>query len=1038
MKKSKFLKKSLATLLALMLVVAMIPMSASAVAAGDGVISIEAETGTLTGSGTTFTDTVPWAAADQKEAKLTIVPDASKGFDQIVWNTTADPDTITTEDATNDVVELKNLTEDIEFYATKKADATVKSPVYEVKVVLTPASNDTSIKEVKIGEVKGVVDNTKKTITFDSLPWNATGSQTVTVTMNTPGNVDAVASLTMTDGEGTGTVKVTAQTGSTDTYTVKAKHSEGLTALAIGGVAAVKGEDGKYTVSLPVGTDTAEPLAVEFSCGTKLTKAVLNSKEVESGKSYDLSTMIDQEKDFVLTDESTGTKTYKVKVEVTKSDDTTISAFTATANGFTESGVIDGKNLTVELPYGKNIADSVALAFTVPTGAVASVIGESNLNTVNLTKPVTVKVVAADGKTIAYYTLTATVAKDPNKDPKINSAKVTVNEVEYTAVPNDKNEIIFTVPYSTKDADVTGIAKYVFSKTARTKLDASALDSIIVPTSKEITVESEAGDKVTYTVSFVKAKAEIGKELSKFTFTSAAKEEDVTSSNTYPVALDATKKTATVTLPYSYKTADGSISLVPQFTLSKGAKLYQNDTTNVGTALVSGFDSATPITLAVLKGSVKLIVADETAAFAIDNAASTAITGLDENNTVVYDVKVDYAAPAEGHTLNSFSVKNGITSRISGNAITITIPYTESIAPQIGHAFYADYSVSDRAVVTAEGKKLPATYDNTPNEGRLWYWNSTTSGASDLRLEVSDSAGAWTEVESIVVTNEAGTASTNYKVTVEVAPAETGAAITAAKVGVVNGTISGKNISATLPFGTDLTEVALNITASKMAKVEIGADVYDPADTEAVYDLTDPVTITVTSEDKNTVNVYTLTAKVAAQFSDVKEGTWYYDYVTKAAAAGIINGKGNGIFDPEGNITRGDFALMTVRMLGVDVSGYTTAPFSDVKASDYYMKAIAYCAEKGIIGGTGDGKFEPEKNILREEAAKIIAIALDLDGTTTEKFKDDAKISNWAKGYVDACKAAGIFGGDEKGNFNPKSPITRAETAKIMVVAMGK
>ncbi len=91
-----------------------------------------------------------------------------------------------------------------------------------------------------------------------------------------------------------------------------------------------------------------------------------------------------------------------------------------------------------------------------------------------------------------------------------------------------------------------------------------------------------------------------------------------------------------------------------------------------------------------------------------------------------------------------------------------------------------------------------------------------------------------------------------------------------------------------------------------------------------------------------------------------------------------------------------------------------------------------------IIGGTGDGKFEPEKNILREEAAKIIAIALNLDGTTTEKFKDDAKIQNWAKGYVDACKAAGIFGGDEKGNFNPKSPITRAETAKIMVVAMGK
>ena len=123
--------------------------------------------------------------------------------------------------------------------------------------------------------------------------------------------------------------------------------------------------------------------------------------------------------------------------------------------------------------------------------------------------------------------------------------------------------------------------------------------------------------------------------------------------------------------------------------------------------------------------------------------------------------------------------------------------------------------------------------------------------------------------------------------------------------------------------------------------------------------------------------------------------------------------------------------------MGVDVSGYTTAPFSDVKASDYYMKAIAYCAEKGIIGGTGDGKFEPEKNILREEAAKIIAVALNLDGTTTEKFKDDAKISNWAKGYVYACKEAGIFGGDN-GNFLPGNPITRAETAKVMVISMNK
>ena len=109
----------------------------------------------------------------------------------------------------------------------------------------------------------------------------------------------------------TGTVKVTAQTGSTDTYTVKAKHSEGLTALAMAAWLLLR----EKTASIRFLCQSVRILQslwlLSFPCGTKLTKAVLNSKEVESGKSYDLSTMIDQEKDFVLTDESTGTKLTK-------------------------------------------------------------------------------------------------------------------------------------------------------------------------------------------------------------------------------------------------------------------------------------------------------------------------------------------------------------------------------------------------------------------------------------------------------------------------------------------------------------------------------------------------------------------------------------------------------------------------------------------------------------------------------------------------------------------------------------------------------
>ena len=116
-----------------------------------------------------------------------------------------------------------------------------------------------------------------------------------------------------------------------------------------------------------------------------------------------------------------------------------------------------------------------------------------------------------------------------------------------------------------------------------------------------------------------------------------------------------------------------------------------------------------------------------------------------------------------------------------------------------------------------------------------------------------------------------------------------------------------------------------------MATVIVGTDEYDA---DANYDLNNNLTIKVTSEDTKTTNVYTLKATVSAQFTDVKEGAWYYDYVMQAAAAGIVNGKGNGIFDPEGNVTRRDFALMTARMLNADTSSYTTSPFKDVNDND--------------------------------------------------------------------------------------------------------
>ena len=250
---------------------------------------------------------------------------------------------------------------------------------------------------------------------------------------------------------------------------------------------------------------------------------------------------------------------------------------------------------------------------------------------------------------------------------------------------------------------------------------------------------------------------------------------------------------------------------------------------------------------------------------------------------------------------------------------------------------------------------------------------------------------------------------------------------------VINNT--AKTVTVALPYGTNLGSLPLTIEASKLATVTVGG--YASFENGDAVSLVRPLKITVVSENGATTNVYTLTATTAAQFSDVNTGDWFYQNVMDAVAAGIVSGRGDGTFGPNDRITRRDFAIMVSKLLldGEDAPEATTTPFSDVAANDYGLNAIAYCAENGIISGF-DGEFRPGDNITRQEAASVMKNALELTGTTSELFADDAAIATWAKANVYACKAAGVFNGDDNNNFNPTSTLTRAEAASIMVNAM--
>ena len=191
----------------------------------------------------------------------------------------------------------------------------------------------------------------------------------------------------------------------------------------------------------------------------------------------------------------------------------------------------------------------------------------------------------------------------------------------------------------------------------------------------------------------------------------------------------------------------------------------------------------------------------------------------------------------------------------------------------------------------------------------------------------------------------------------------------------------------------------------------------------------------MTSENKATVNTYTLKVVVSDSFNDVTTDQWYYDEVMTAANAGWINGDKPGYYNPEGTMTRGAFITIIARILGCDTEATVESLYPDCNETDWFNAAVTFCSNRGIIGGD-NGFFKPNDPITREEMAKILCNALELEQveTSANPFEDDAEIAQWAKGYVNAVQAEGIMEGSN-GSFNPRDNATRAEGAAVLVRA---
>ena len=117
----------------------------------------------------------------------------------------------------------------------------------------------------------------------------------------------------------------------------------------------------------------------------------------------------------------------------------------------------------------------------------------------------------------------------------------------------------------------------------------------------------------------------------------------------------------------------------------------------------------------------------------------------------------------------------------------------------------------------------------------------------------------------------------------------------------------------------------------------------------------------------------------AFAYTDVNTGTSEGAAVDVLSQLELLKGYEDGTFRPESSITRAEFAAVVVRALGLESAAESmkgATPFTDVPANHWAAGYINLASSSGVINGRGNGIFDPSSNVLFEEAVKMGMAAL--------------------------------------------------------------
>lgn len=161
-------------------------------------------------------------------------------------------------------------------------------------------------------------------------------------------------------------------------------------------------------------------------------------------------------------------------------------------------------------------------------------------------------------------------------------------------------------------------------------------------------------------------------------------------------------------------------------------------------------------------------------------------------------------------------------------------------------------------------------------------------------------------------------------------------------------------------------------------------------------------------------------------FADVPETEWYVEAVNYAWDKGLMQGVSETEFAPDATADRAMLVTILHRM--AEEPEAAAAAFADVDADAWFAKAVAWASETGVVSGYEDGLFHPNQPITREQ---LVTMLWRMAGKP-EAEPVETGTAEWAAEAMSWAIGRGVILGDGSG-YSPRRTATRAEVAAILM-----